>query len=85
MLTQSFVEGYVAMQFRTIAVKVFDETGTLIPKTGETFFVVGVLVTLVMWEFGLTWLFFALASIARSRFPFNIGWCAFTFPTGIYT
>lgn len=85
MLTKSFVEGYLAMQLGIIAVKIFDETGTLIPNTGETFFVVGVLVALVMWEFGLMWLFFALASIARSRFPFNIGWWAFTFPIGIYT
>ncbi|TVY82994.1 Sulfite efflux pump SSU1 [Lachnellula suecica] len=38
-----------------------------------------------MWGFGLVWLFFALASISRSRFPFNMGWWGFTFPLGVFT
>ena len=73
------------MQLGTVAMKTFPMTGTLIPNAGEIFYVVGLLIALVMWGFGLVWLFFALASIARSRFPFNMGWWGFTFPIGVYT
>lgn len=31
------------------------------------------------------WLFFALASISRSKFPFNIDWWEFRCPLGVYT
>jgi tellurite resistance protein TehA-like permease len=38
-----------------------------------------------LWSFGLVWLFFASASIARAKtFPFNIGWWGFLFPIGAY-
>ena len=37
-----------------------------------------------MWEFGIVWLFFAIASLSRTRFPFNLGWWGFTFPLGVY-
>lgn len=40
---------------------------------------------LVIWGYGLVWLFFALASISRSKFPFNMGWWGFTFPLGVYS
>lgn len=39
---------------------------------------------LIMWGFGIVWLFFALASIGRSKFPFNMGWWGFTFPLGVF-
>lgn len=73
------------MQLGTVAMKIFPKTGTLIPNAGEVFYTVGVLVALIMWGFGLVWSFFALASISRSRFPFNMGWWGFTFPIGVYT
>ena len=38
----------------------------------------------MMWGFGLVWMFFAFASISRSKFPFSIGWRGFTFPLGVY-
>ena len=81
----SSIGAYGIMQLGTVAMKLFPTTGTLVPNAGETFYVVGVLVALVMWGFGLVWFFFALASIARSRFPFNMGWWGFTFPIGVYT
>ncbi|KAF5005544.1 hypothetical protein FDECE_8037 [Fusarium decemcellulare] len=52
---------------------------------GQIFYVAGVLVAFVMWGFGLVWLFFALASISRNRFPFNLGWWGFTFPLGVFS
>ena len=78
MLTvKPLVEGYAVMQLGTMAMKTFAETRTLIPKAGETFYAVRVLVALVLWGSGRVWLYFALASIARSRFPFNTGWWEF--------
>ncbi|KAF7560102.1 hypothetical protein G7046_g4054 [Stylonectria norvegica] len=52
---------------------------------GQVFYVMGILTAFVMWGFGLVWLFFALASISRSRFPFNLGWWGFTFPLGVFS
>ncbi|KAL2811574.1 voltage-dependent anion channel [Aspergillus granulosus] len=47
--------------------------------------VVTLVLGLIIWGFGLTWLFFALASIyTASPFPFNMGWWGFTFPLGVY-
>ena len=57
----------------------------LVPMAGEIAYVSGILVAFVMWGFGLVWFFFAVASIARSKFPFNLGWWGFTFPLGVYT
>lgn len=33
----------------------------------------GIGVALIMWGFGLLWLFFAVASVTRHKFPFNMG------------
>lgn len=52
---------------------------------GRIFYANGVLIALVMWGFGLVWLFFAVASITRNRFPFNLGWWGFTFPLGVFS
>lgn len=56
----------------------------LAPAAGQIFYCTGILLALVFWGFGLVWLFFAIASISRCRFPFNIGWWGFTFPLGVY-
>ena len=48
-------------------------------------YVLGFMTALILWAFGLVWLFFASASILRcKKFPFNIGWLGFTFPLGAY-
>ncbi|PKX94023.1 TDT family transporter [Aspergillus novofumigatus IBT 16806] len=48
-------------------------------------YVVGAMTALILWAFGLPWLFFAFASVLKSgSFPFNMGWWAFTFPVGAY-
>jgi tellurite resistance protein TehA-like permease len=54
------------------------------PQAGQIAYVAGLLLGLIMWGMGLVWLFFAVASITRSNFPFNIGWWGFTFPLGVY-
>ncbi|KAF7532695.1 hypothetical protein G7054_g7726 [Neopestalotiopsis clavispora] len=54
------------------------------PMAGQIFYVAGILIAFIMWGFGLVWLFFALSSISRMRFPFNLGWWGFTFPLGVY-
>lgn len=75
------------MQLGRDAMDIFPRTHTmpLAPITGEVFYSMGLLIALIMWGFGLIWLFFALASISRSRFPFNMGWWGFTFPLGVYS
>ncbi|ESZ92807.1 putative C4-dicarboxylate transporter/malic acid transport protein [Sclerotinia borealis F-4128] len=54
------------------------------PGPGPILYTLGFILALIVWGFGLIWLSFALASIARSRFPFNMGWWGFTFPLGVY-
>jgi len=80
--------GFAAMQLGKVAMQVFPLTDTLrTEKTaaGDVLYIVGWLLAVIMWGFGLVWLFFALASISRCRFPFNMGWWGFTFPLGVFT
>lgn len=77
--------GYAAMQLGIQASKVFPKTQTLHPMAGEVLYVLGWMTAVVLWGFGLVWLFFAVASISRSKVPFNMGWWGFTFPIGVFT
>jgi tellurite resistance protein TehA-like permease len=80
--------GYSVMQLGKVALNIFPITKTLsaVPgNPGETLYVMGWIVALVMWAYGLLWLFFAIASISRSKFPFNMGWWGFTFPLGVFS
>jgi tellurite resistance protein TehA-like permease len=80
--------GYGIQKLGMVAMQIFPQTGTLsetTTKSGDILYIVGYLVALIMWGFGLVWLFFAFASIGRSRFPFNMGWWGFTFPLGVFT
>jgi tellurite resistance protein TehA-like permease len=73
------------MKLGQCARDIFPKTQTLEQSSGATFYTLGFLVALILWSFGLVWLFFASASIAYSRtFPFNIGWWGFTFPLGVF-
>ena len=77
--------GFGIMQLRKVAFKVFAKTHTLDSaggNAGEILYVLGWLIALIMWGFGIVWLFFALASISCSKFRFNMGWWGFTFPLG---
>ncbi|KAK6530470.1 Plasma membrane sulfite pump involved in sulfite metabolism [Orbilia ellipsospora] len=51
---------------------------------GGILYVLGFVTALVMWGFALVWLFFAVASITRTRFPFNMGFWGFVFPGGVF-
>lgn len=75
---------YGMMELGKVAMKVFPLTKTLHPLAGDILYVVGFGVAIIMWGFGLVWLFFAVASISRSKFPFNMGWWGFTFPLGVF-
>ena len=77
--------GYAAMKLGIQASKAFPQTKTLHPMAGEITYVIGWMTAMVLWGFGLVWLFFAVASISRSKFPFNMGWWGFTFPIGVFT
>lgn len=76
--------GYAIQQLGKVARDIFPTTGSLIPGAGDQLYSLGFIVALIMWGYGLVWLFFALASISRSRFPFNMGWWGFTFPLGVF-
>jgi tellurite resistance protein TehA-like permease len=76
--------GFAIMQLGKVAMDIFPKTNSLVLGSGETLYTVGFGVALVMWGYGLVWLFFALATISRTRFPFNMGWWGFTFPLGVF-
>lgn len=80
--------GFGIMLLGKDAMTIFPKTQTLSAATtssGEILYVVGWLAAVIMWGFGLVWLFFAAASISRNKFPFNMGWWGFTFPLGVFT
>lgn len=80
--------GFGVKQLGRVAVATFVKTGTLSQYsngTGDILYVAGWLVALIIWGFGLVWVFFAFASISHSNFPFNMGWWFFTFPLGVFT
>ncbi|KAF2658868.1 C4-dicarboxylate transporter/malic acid transport protein-like protein [Lophiostoma macrostomum CBS 122681] len=76
--------GYAIMALGSQAMRIFPETKTLHTLAGDVLYVLGFGVAIIMWGFGLVWLFFAIASISRSKFPFNMGWWGFTFPVGVF-
>jgi tellurite resistance protein TehA-like permease len=77
--------GFAVMQLGKVAMQLFPKTGTLLGlSSGETLYNVGFLMAIIMWGYGIVWLFFAVASISRSKFPFNMGWWGFTFPLGVF-
>lgn len=83
--------GFAIMQLGKVCMSTFPLTNTLPAvsntggKPGDIIYVMSWLTALVMWGFAIVWLFFALASISRSKFPFNMGWWGFTFPLGVLT
>ncbi|GFF30289.1 sulfite efflux pump SSU1 [Aspergillus udagawae] len=77
---------FAAMKLGTAGKSVLSKTQTLNDSSAASIvYVIGAMTALILWAFGLPWLFFACASVLKSgRFPFNIGWWAFTFPVGAY-
>lgn len=80
--------GFAIMQLGKVSLKIFPKTHSLEAangQAGEILYIIGWLTALLMWGFAIVWLFFAIASIGSSKFPFNIGWWGFTFPLGVFT
>lgn len=77
---------FAIMQLGADSLKLFERMDTIpaAPMAGQILYTFGLLAALIMWGSGLVWLFFALASITRSTFPFNLGWWGFTFPLGVF-
>ncbi|RGP76836.1 hypothetical protein FLONG3_5042 [Fusarium longipes] len=81
-------QGAAAIQLLgKVALKIFERNDFIprAPIAGQFFYLTGILTALIMWGFAIVWLFFALATIARREFQFNISWWAFTFPLGVFT
>ncbi|KAH8691960.1 putative MFS transporter [Talaromyces proteolyticus] len=80
--------GYAIQKLGLLAQSLFPKTQSshaLPSAAGDIFCALGFITALILWGFGLIWLFFALTSIAYTRkFPFNIGWWGFTFPLGVF-
>jgi tellurite resistance protein TehA-like permease len=79
--------GFAIMQLGKDAMNIFPRAGileTTSTRSGDVLYIVGWLIALIMWGFGLVWGFFAVASISKSKFPFNVGWWGFTFPLGVF-
>jgi tellurite resistance protein TehA-like permease len=73
------------MKLGSVAKDVLPKTHSLDPSAGSVFYSACFLIGLLVWAFGLVWLFFAVASIIRCKtFPFNVGWWGFTFPLGVF-
>ncbi|KAI5375089.1 hypothetical protein J4E82_006169 [Alternaria postmessia] len=65
--------GYAVLKLGIQASKTFPDTKALHPVAGEVLYVLGWMTAITLWGFGLVWLFFAVASISRNKFPFNMG------------
>ena len=64
---------FALLQLGKVCREVVPRTGSFGgADSGNTVYSVSVVVALVVWGYGLVWLFFAVASITRSRFPFNM-------------
>lgn len=79
--------GYGIQQLGKVAMQIVPESnafGAVAVRAGETLYVLGVFLAIVMWGFALVWLSFALISLATMEsLPFNMGWWGFTFPLGV--
>jgi tellurite resistance protein TehA-like permease len=84
-LSPTGLGAYGIMTLGKVARDVFPLTHTLDPIGGEIFYVTGVMVGLALWGLGFVWLFLAIASIARSKIPFNMGWWGFVYPLGVFS
>ena len=77
--------GFGILKLGQVSLTVFPTMNTLIPSAGQTIYVIGFLTALLMWGFGLAWLFWALASFGRSKSQFNMGWWSIVFATSVFT
>ncbi|KAJ5894931.1 hypothetical protein N7495_006622 [Penicillium taxi] len=77
--------GFGILYIGKVARVLLEDSNVLDPVAGLILYVLGVITSLLMWSFGITWLIFALATVLYSTpFPFNMGWWGFTFPLGVY-
>ncbi|KAF4449928.1 hypothetical protein F53441_6847 [Fusarium austroafricanum] len=78
--------GFAIQQLGKVAMQVIPKTkafGEVAVRAGETLYVLGVFLALIMYGFGLVWLAFAIISIATKSPSFSIGYWGFTFPIGV--
>ncbi|KAI3331652.1 voltage-dependent anion channel-domain-containing protein [Xylariaceae sp. AK1471] len=83
--------GFAFQKLGEQALRVFPITNTLPAVNeqgkllaGEVIYTMGFIAAIILWGFGLMWLFFAVLSVIRQKVPFSQGWWAFTFPLGVF-
>ena len=73
------------MYLGKVSMIAFNKTNSSHTSTGEIAYIMGLIVALGFWGFGLLWLVFAFATVIRVwPVPFNMGWWATTFPLGVF-
>lgn len=79
--------GFGIMQLGAVSRTVFPlaKTLSLASDAGDVVFVFGFFTALLMWGFGLAWLFWGSMACARTRPPFNMGWWSIVFAMGVFT
>jgi tellurite resistance protein TehA-like permease len=79
--------GFGIMQLGAVSRTLFPLTKTLslVSDAGDILFVFGFFTALLMWGFGLAWLFWGAMAFARARPPFNMGWWSIVFALGVFT
>ncbi|KAI0439142.1 voltage-dependent anion channel-domain-containing protein [Xylaria telfairii] len=83
--------GFVAQKLGEQALRVLPISNTL-PTVGEhgnllageILYTLGYMTAIILWGFGLMWLFFVVMSVTRQKVPFGQGWWAFTSPLGVF-
>jgi tellurite resistance protein TehA-like permease len=74
--------GFAWIQLGKQAQRLFRDTRSLNNTgvyAGDILYVVGFIIALTLFGFGLVWFFFAVATIRQTgRFPFNVGWWGFS-------
>lgn len=74
------------MKLGADAKKNFPITTNLDPQAGSILYVMGFITAIILWGFGLAWMFMAIVSLIRCRrFPFTMGWWSFVFPLGVFS
>jgi C4-dicarboxylate transporter/malic acid transport protein len=77
--------GFGIMQLGRVLLKSQVNILPAVAKAEELIYVLGYMMGLIMWGFGLIWLGLAVATLlTRRRIPFNMGWWGFTFPLGVF-
>ncbi|KAH8721588.1 sulfite efflux pump SSU1 [Phaeosphaeriaceae sp. PMI808] len=82
------LSGFSLIALGKVARHVFPLYNTIphVARAGDTFYLIGLMVGILIWAFAVVWFIVAVIMIATAYpFPFNMGWWGFIFPVGVFT